>query len=118
MDKDTIYELTGIKMMVLVAGFLGGLIQLSLNPRLSIAGAIISVVAGVSCAAFVTPAIHFVTISPKFENGAAFFLGLIGMHLMAKVYEWFSALTPGKLMGSMISFLADRSNKKNDDESE
>jgi hypothetical protein len=88
--RDWLYEMTGIKIMVLIAGTFGGIIQLALTPGLSVMGAIVSVLAGVCCAAFLTPSIHIIYDLPlPFENAVAFLFGLIGMTLTGKIYMAF-----------------------------
>jgi len=86
--------LLGFKVAVIVAGFVGGVIQLALHPKLSVPGALCSVFAGAACAGYVTPLFHHVyTLPVAAENSVAFFLGLLGMQLTAKVYAFFSGLT-------------------------
>jgi hypothetical protein len=88
--RDFLFEYIGIKTLVIVSGFLGALIQLSQNPKLSFWGALLSIIAGVSCAAFVTPMLHYYwTIPTQLEYGLSFFMGLLGMQLTGKVYHWF-----------------------------
>ena len=86
--------LLGFKLAVIVAGFIGGVIQLALNPKLSVFGALLSVFAGAACAGYVTPMVHHIYALPlPVENSVAFFLGLLGMQLTAKVYAFFGTLS-------------------------
>lgn len=100
MREDPLFEAIGIKLMVVVVGFLGGVIQLSWNRNLSVWGAVISVLAGVCCAVVVTPMVAWYYSMPDpFENGIAFFLGLLGMMLCGKLYQFGSSLTVERLLG-------------------
>lgn len=93
MTQSDIEKLIGVKLLVLVAGFFGAVLSLSFNRKLSIVGAFLSVIAGVSCAAFLTPLISYFWVLPvQIENGIAFLLGLVGLLLMGKVYIFFSRL--------------------------
>jgi hypothetical protein len=100
MREDPLESLIGIKLVVAVAGFLGGVIQLSFHKGLSVWGAIVSVLAGVCCAAFGTPLINwYYTLPISVENGIAFLMGLLGMMLTGKIYEFASCLTIEKILG-------------------
>jgi xanthosine utilization system XapX-like protein len=100
MKNDPLLEFLGIKLMVVVAGFLGGVIQLSWNRNLSVWGAVVSVLAGVCSASFVTPMINWYYSLPiPMENGVAFLLGLLGMLLSGKMYQFASQLTVERILG-------------------
>lgn len=87
--------------MVAVAGFLGGVIQLSWNKNLSVFGAMTSVLAGVCCASFGTPLINwYYQIPGAVENGIAFLMGLLGMLITGKVYEFASGLTVERFLAT------------------
>lgn len=89
-----IEAMLGFKIAVIVAGFVGGVIQLALHPKLSPAGAFISVFTGAACAGYVTPLIHHIYALPlPVENSVAFFLGLLGMQLTAKIYSFFGTIS-------------------------
>jgi hypothetical protein len=83
----------GVKLAAVVAGFFGAVISLAFDRKLSIFGAMLAVLAGVSCAAFVTPIVSYYWAMPKqLENGIAFFLGLGGLIIMGKAYRAIQAL--------------------------
>jgi hypothetical protein len=104
MREDWLYEMTGIKWMILIAGALGGVIQLALNPGLTVMGAVVSVLAGVCCAAFLTPSIHLLYELPlQLENGVAFLFGLCGMTITGKVYMFFKNFELKKLLDKLLS---------------
>jgi energy-converting hydrogenase Eha subunit C len=50
MSSDPLEKLIGIKLLVIVAGFVGAVVQLYYHTALTWMGAITSVVAGVGCA--------------------------------------------------------------------
>lgn len=86
--------------MVAVAGFLGGVIQLSWNKNLSVWGAVVSVLAGVCSASFGTPMINWYYQLPiAVENGTAFLLGLLGMLITGKLYQFASNVTVERVLG-------------------
>jgi drug/metabolite transporter (DMT)-like permease len=93
----------GVKIAAVVAGFFGAVISLAFDRKLSIFGAMLAVLAGVSCAAFVTPVVAYYWEMPKqLENGIAFFLGLGGLILMGKAYRAFQSLDfPAALRGKI-----------------
>jgi hypothetical protein len=100
MRNDPLLELTGVKLMLPVAGFLGAVVQLSWNKHLSLWGAIASVIAGVCCASFGTPLINWYYELPvAVENGTAFLLGLLGLMITGKVYQFFAGLTVERVLG-------------------
>lgn len=100
MREDPLQDLIGVKLVVAVAGFLGGVIQLSWNKHLSVWGAVVSVLAGVCSASFGTPLINWYYELPiALENGIAFLLGLLGMLITGKVYQFVSDLTVERLLG-------------------
>lgn len=100
MRDDPLNDLVGVKLMVAVAGFLGGVIQLSWNKNLSVWGAVVSVLAGVCSAAFGTPLINWYYQLPlAVENGTAFLLGLLGMLITGKVYQFAADITVERVLG-------------------
>ena len=103
MKPDPLEQRIGIKAVVVFAGLIGGVIQLYHNTALSVAGALTSVLAGVACAAFVTPLLHVVwSVPAPVEYGTAFFMGLLGMQLTAKVYLWFQKLSVPQIFNLKI----------------
>lgn len=93
-----IEAILGFKVAVIVAGFVGGVIQIALNPKLSPFGAVLSVFTGAACAGYVTPLVHHIYALPlPVENSVAFFLGLLGMQLTAKVYSFFGTISLAEL---------------------
>ncbi len=100
MKNDPLLEYIGIKLMVIVAGFAGGVIQLAWNRSLSVWGAVVSVLAGVCSAAFVTPLVSwYYSLPVPLENSIAFLLGLLGMILAGKIYQFASGLTVERILG-------------------
>ncbi len=98
MREDPLHDLIGVKLMVAVAGFLGGVIQLAWNRDISVWGAIISVLAGVCSAAFGTPMVSLYYHLPvEVENGTAFLLGLLGMLIAGKLYKFAAGLSMERL---------------------
>ena len=106
MKPDPLEQLIGIKLLVALAGLIGAIVQLYYHTGLTIMGAITSVLAGVGCAAFVTPALHWMwSVPPQVEYGTAFFMGLLGMGIMGKVYLWFQGLNPREFIRGLLGFL-------------
>ena len=102
-EKDAFEQAIGIKLMVIVAGLIGGIVQLAQNPKITPAGAVVSVVAGMACAAFVTPLLHWYWSVPiSVENATAFFMGLLGMQITGKVYQWFTAFSLSEFISNLI----------------
>jgi hypothetical protein len=100
MREDPLESLIGIKLTIAVAGFLGGVIQLSFNRTLSVWGAMLSVLAGVCSAAFGTPLLSwYYTLPTSLENGIAFLMGLLGMLLTGKIYQFVSSMTVERVLG-------------------
>lgn len=100
MREDPLESLIGIKLTIAVAGFLGGVIQLSFNRTLSVWGAMLSVLAGVCSAAFGTPLLSwYYTLPTSLENGIAFLMGLLGMLLTGKIYQFVSGMSVERVLG-------------------
>ncbi len=110
MKLDEIEHAIGVKIAIIVAGFIGSLIQISLNPKLSFTGAVASVAAGVACAAYLSPIIPLALVGffdvphPRAELALAFFTGLLGMQIMAKVYVAFGKLTLPEIFNWLSNF--------------
>lgn len=106
MREDPIEGIVGFKLAVLVAGLLGGIIQLRLNPGLTLWGAVVSVLAGICSAGYLTPLTHYVyELPPQLEYSIAFVLGLCGMQITAKVYALVGSLSLPDLLSVGREFL-------------
>lgn len=78
----------GIRLASLVAGLAGGILSLSMLPRLTFRKALTAVFGGAACAAYVTPlAVEYLGIASRnLENGMAFGLGVVGMNILGGVF--------------------------------
>lgn len=79
--------------MLLVAGFTGSLITVLSKPNNTMRDSALGIIAGTSCAYFLTPLVFAVTgieASPNTQSAMAFFLGVLGMRtiefLVGKVF--------------------------------
>ena len=76
----------GIKLSVLVAGLVGGIVSLTYEEKISFQRAVLLIVAGASTAAYLQPlAEHYMSIPENFSSGLGFVLGLISMKLIDSV---------------------------------
>lgn len=82
-----VYEIFGIKILVIAAGFAGGVISLAFisdMPKLTRA---IAVLAGLTSAVAFTPvAIYFQPFLAQFDTAVAFILGVGGMSIVGKIH--------------------------------
>jgi hypothetical protein len=99
MTNDPLENATGIKAIVLAAGFFGGVASLAHIRGLSAGKALIAVLSGTVCAAFLTPVVqHYCAFPPAVENGVAFLLGIVGMSAVGKVLHYFEATDLEKIV--------------------
>ena len=81
-------EALGLKLATVVAGFVGGVVSLSMIRDLTVLGAIGTVLGGTACAAYLTPiALHYTGLAGSLEHALAFFLGVCGMNGVAGVFK-------------------------------
>lgn len=99
MKLEDLEQAVGVRVAVLLAGFLGAVIQLALNPKISFLGAFASIVAGMACAVYLSPIfppwiLEWMALpAARAELAIAFFTGLLGMQFTARVYAWFGTLS-------------------------
>ncbi len=85
---DEIYQAIGIRISVLTAGLIGGVISLSLTSNLTPARALTTVIAGAASAAYLTPiAVAYFELGEGAENALAFLLGVSGMNALAGFFR-------------------------------
>jgi hypothetical protein len=89
---DTQISVLGIETATTVAGFIGAVVSLSVIRPLSRMQAFTAVLTGAITAAYGTPFLMvFVdldqAVAQPVENGLAFFLGLVAMHLIPGIIE-------------------------------
>jgi len=73
----------GIKLSVLVAGLVGGIVSLTYETKLSFTRALLLIVGGASTAAYLHPfAEHYLNMDSKFSAGIGFVLGLVSMKVI------------------------------------
>ena len=83
-----IFESLGIKFGAVVAGFIGGVVSLSMIRDLTPLSAVGTVLGGTACAAYLTPiALDFSDLSGSSEHALAFFLGVCGMNGVAGLFK-------------------------------
>ena len=84
----------GIKLSVLVAGLIGGIVSLTYETKLSFMRALLLIIGGASTAAYLHPLTeHYLGLDNKFSSGVGFVLGLVSM----KVINFLIANTEGVL---------------------
>lgn len=79
----------GVKASTLIAGLIGGILALSMLPKLTYRKALTAVVGGGACAAYATPiAAEMVNLTSRnLENGLAFILGVVGMNILGGIFK-------------------------------
>lgn len=78
-----IEQMLGIKLSVLLAGLIGGVVSLTYEEKMSTKRALILILAGASTAAYLQPiAEHFANIPENLSTGLGFVLGLVSMKLI------------------------------------
>lgn len=78
-----IEEQLGIKLSVLVAGLIGGIVSLTYETRLSFSRALLLIVGGASTAAYLHPLMaHYLSLDNQFSSGVGFVLGLVSMKII------------------------------------
>jgi hypothetical protein len=84
MTPQDLWNEIGIRVGSVVAGLVGGVLSLSMLPRLTFRKAVTAVLGGGACAAYGTPlAVEYLGIASRnLENGLAFVLGVVGMNLL------------------------------------
>jgi hypothetical protein len=83
-----VLEALGLKSGAVVAGFVGGVVSLSMLRDLTPLRAVGTVLGGTACAAYLTPlAIEYSGLSGSSEHALAFFLGVCGMNGVAGVFK-------------------------------
>lgn len=82
------WEPLGLKAGTVVAGFVGGVVSLSMLRDLTPMRAVGTVVGGTACAAYLTPIVlEYTGLSGTSEHALAFFLGVCGMNGVAGVFK-------------------------------
>ena len=82
------WEPLGIKAGSVVAGFVGGVVSLSMLRDLTPMRALGTVLCGTACAAYLTPiALEYTGLSGSSEHALAFFLGVCGMNGVAGLFK-------------------------------
>jgi uncharacterized membrane protein YeaQ/YmgE (transglycosylase-associated protein family) len=77
-----------IKVSTTVAGLIGGILALSMMPKLTFRKAVTAVIGGAACAAYATPlAVYFFSIENRnLENALAFVMGVVGMNVLGGIF--------------------------------
>ena len=86
---DGLGELLGLKAATIVAGLIGSVASLAYMRDLTPGKAILAVIVGTGCAAYVTPLVMgwMRLEGGSGENAAAFIVGIIGMNLVGALYK-------------------------------
>lgn len=97
----------GLKTAALIAGAVGGVVQLAVNPKLSVVGAITSIFAGAMCAGYLGPVINagmvmWLGLPHQAEGALNFLIGLLGMQIVAKIYTGFDQLKGADLVDLIL----------------
>jgi hypothetical protein len=86
----------GVKLSTTVAGFAGGIVSLAFLKNLTRLQAVVAVVTGSLCAAYLTPvAVLKLGVSPDLQNAAAFVIGLCSMNIVPAIKMGFAAWVDG-----------------------
>lgn len=82
------WDVMGIQVGTVVAGLIGGILSLSMMPKLTFRKAMTAVLGGGACAAYGTPLVveYLGVASRNLENGLAFVLGVVGMHILGGLF--------------------------------
>jgi hypothetical protein len=76
-------KVAGVELTLLVAGFAGSVVTLSYIRELKKSQAVMAVLTGALCAAYLTPvAMHYLSIPEELKYGAGFLIGVVSMHLI------------------------------------
>lgn len=107
MKIDEIEQFLGLKMAALIAGALGGVVQLALHPKLSMVGGVTSVFAGSVCAGYLGPVVNaglvaWLNLPHQAEGALNFLIGLLGMQIVARIYSAFQELKGGDLVDVLL----------------
>ena len=75
-----------MKASALVAGLIGGIVSLTYEEKLSFGKAIILILTGAACAAYITPLVElYIDFDKGMGNAFSFLIGLISMRLIGGV---------------------------------
>ncbi len=82
-------EELGLRVSSLVAGLVGGVLALSMMPKLTFRKSVTAVIGGGACAGYATPIVADVLslASRNVENGLAFVLGVVGMNILGGLFK-------------------------------
>ena len=104
-------EQFGIKLSVIIAGFVGGIVSLTYETKISAIRAVLLITSGASVAAYLQPAIqHWMNFPPQLANALGFVLGLSSM----KVVQFITHYTEIKLQGQINDARKELGNSKRD----
>lgn len=92
-------EALGLKLGVVVGGFIGSVVSLRFAQGLSLTGKLSMVFGGLAAAAYLTPLVSLVIdLKAPIESGIAFLIGLYGMSAIAEGYKFISSGEAMKLL--------------------
>lgn len=78
----------GVKLAVLIAGFMGAVVSLSFVRGMTRKQIILALVVGVVCANYATPiVVYYLGLPQQIELGAAFFVGLTAMNFIPAILK-------------------------------
>lgn len=82
-------EELGVKTSTFVAGLVGGVLALSMMPKLTFRKSVTAVIGGGACAVYATPIVADVVsmTDRSLENGLAFVLGVCGMNVLGGLFK-------------------------------
>jgi len=81
-------DAVGVKVGSVFAGTVGGILSLSMLPKLTFRKAVTAVLGGGACAGYLTPLVaEYLSIgSRNLENAMAFVLGVVGMNIVGGLF--------------------------------
>lgn len=87
-------EQLGIKISILVAGFMGAVASLLFEDRLSFKRGIVILSSGAATAAYLHPVLmHYGNLSEKFSVATGFVLGLVSMKVLKTIMDKATVVT-------------------------
>ena len=96
--RDYLEEFTGIKTLIAILGFCGGLLALSFSKVTKISEGFFTILAGLLCACcFTDPVRHLWEYPETFRNGIAFILGISGMSIARLAHRGIAHIIIGRL---------------------
>jgi len=111
----TFEEQFGIKVSVLAAGLVGGIVSLTFEQKISAVRAVLLILTGCSTAVYVHPLIEsYYNTSPDIGPGISFIISLVSMRVIKRVLDTIDKVPLTSLTSKFLNgFTNDKSNRSN-----